>query len=267
MSYPKYTDIITRASLLDVSLESLPRALRDALRADDPQDTDLELLEGVDKIISYWTGRIEEHLGRHLILRPCERFDFEPYHWRKRDRFTIPGTNSIIGAYSPEWPIVEVCSVNNDVSLAEFITVYGRESRFFTYDSLEGAFECPPTFIEAYWGYRRDDQEPPSSAGSGSGSGEGSGGSGSTDWDTAMGTGDDTLSGLGVNAFVPTLPADIVLACTRLSVAEIRAQSRAIVGVTEATFRADKLQTTSTKVPSDFIESELRALYHHKRGL
>lgn len=268
MSFPRYTDLITVDDLTDMSLLSLPEDLRDALTTSTPTDDQATLIDGVKRIITFWSGKIEDHLGRKLIVRPYENFDFEPCDWKDRARFSIPGTSNIRAAYAEEWPVLQVQAVDNDIANAALVQILGRNSEFIGFDTSD--LSQDPTFISYYWGYRRCDQTPPSSAGSGSGAGSGETGSGetaATSWDEALGTGDNSLAGLGVGVFVPILPDTITLACQRLVVAEVNAQSRKVVGMRESTYRADRLQSRTTRIERDFIKEELEPLYNFKRGL
>lgn len=267
MSFPRYTDLITIDDLKDMSLLSLPEDLREALTTSTPTSDQTTLIDGVRRIISFWSGRIENALGRKLIVRPYENFSFTPESWKQRPEFSIPGTTNVIATRVPEFPVLQFEALNNDMTLASELSIYGRNSEFIGFDTSVRT-DCP-TFVSFYWGFRRCDQSPPSSSssGSGAGSGAGSGDAAVTDWDTALGTGDNSLAGLSTSVFVPILPDEIALACQRLVVAEVRAQSRGVIGMRESTYRADRLQSRTSRVEKNFIEEELEPLYTYKVGL
>lgn len=267
MISPRYTDLITVDELSDMSLESLPESLKLAIADSDTIAVAKKqaLNDGLARIITYWTARIEAYLGRKLIVRPATAFPIEPDYWRQRPELSTPGVNWVYGARAPQYPVLQIESVDGDIT-DDMISIAGFEGEFLAFDRYQRTLT--PSNVAFFWGYRRPDQGTPSSGGSGSGGGSGAG-SGDTiysTWDDALGTGTDELAGLDTSVFIPELPLDISLCAQRLIVAEIRAQSRGLVGILESEHRADKLTSRTSRIDHALVENELALIYSHKIG-
>ncbi len=241
-----YMDLITLAQLADLAMGSLGDQIETALRASTGSGDGEEIQQAALVQIASATKKIEGALNRQLMVREHTQ-RWMPADWREAPEYTGATATQRYRNYFGHFPVASVYSVDGDTGLADEVLVAGpsNDLAIIHYDDdLEDA----PRSCVYYAGYRRNDQEPP--------------GSGET-WNTVMGT--SGLTNLPDDATVLELPADIAEVCANIVVASMRWQFKGLVGITERTVQADRLNFNSRRAVQNYIQDQISQLRHHRK--
>lgn len=236
-----YYALITPQELRVSMFKSFTDRVIDALATEPGSGDDqfnIDVWDGAVLAIVDVTDRIERYLNRHLIVRPphAQRFrmdvEYFDQDWREQSGYETASGAPLSLAYSREWPLLQVTAVDQAATYNSFIQFVDKRKRFaFNLENLDGY----PYMIQYYAGYKRRDQA-------------------LADLQAA----DPDLAALTEEP--EDLPGLIRRVAIRLTVAEIREELTAIVGLSRITKRIDNVIVDTTALTEDFAVTEIRKL-------
>ena len=244
-----YTDLITPSQVADLAMGKLGDQVETAMRADAGSGDTEEIQQTALRQIKAATKKVEAFLSRKLIIREATmrwRNDKHGSDWQEASEFTRPNQSPRYTAYFDTFPVVEVYQVDGSVALAPEITIVG-DRKDYGVVHFDDDLSNLPTDAVYFAGFIRDDQEAP--------------GSGET-WNSALGTG--ALTNLTTAAQVDEIPQDIVEVAGNIVIASLTWHLKGLIGISEATVSADRMQITSKKALDNYVSKQLKSIYHHR---
>ncbi len=244
-----YTDLITPSQVADLAMGKLGAQVETALRADAGSGDTEEIQQATLRHIKAATKKIQAFLSRKLIIHEATmrwRNDKHGSDWKAASEFTRANQSTRYTAYFDDFPVVEIYQVDGDAALADEIEIVSDRMDWgvIHFDNDLSEF---PTDAVYYAGFIRDDQTAP--------------GSGET-WNSALSTGD--LTNLSTAAQVDEIPQDIVEVAGNFVISSLTWHQKGLIGITEATVSADRLQITSKKALDNYHKKQLESILHHR---